>query len=378
MTRSSPHTRSAARLSALLGTPVGRPYPASGIVGENTRASHHPPLPPVSRPALPRRAAADEDPPTVPLPVSAGPVPAPGRHRAGGPTGNPHFAALLAGMDEPAVVGAAPGAAPGAAVGAAVDAAVEDDAGPADEWPDGARGSHDPGSRPGRHVRVAARWVPAAWRGSRLDPGRAGALALVLVAAVAAVVAAVGVWSTRPRPEQIPPLPAVSLDSAAESSTRSSAPPPTATPTELVVSVTGKVRRPGLVRVPDGSRVADVLEAAGGALPGTDLGIVNLARRVADGEQVAVGVPAAPDAGGTQAGPAPAGGDAGATVAGRVDLNRATVEQLDGLPGVGPVTAQRILDWRTRNGRFARVDQLREVEGIGERRFAQLRDLVTV
>ena len=62
----------------------------------------------------------------------------------------------------------------------------------------------------------------------------------------------------------------------------------------------------------------------------------------------------------------------------KVDLNAATVEQLDALPGVGPVTAQRILDWRTRNGRFARVEQLREIEGIGERRFAQLRELVTV
>ncbi|MEU7815789.1 ComEA family DNA-binding protein [Pseudonocardia sp. NPDC049154] len=145
------------------------------------------------------------------------------------------------------------------------------------------------------------------------------------------------------------------------------------------MSVSGKVRRPGLVRVPDGSRVADVLEAAGGAVPGTDLTSLNLARRVADGEQVAVGVPAAPDAGGTGGGPAPTGGDAaGAAPAGKIDLNRATVDQLDGLPGVGPVTAQRILDWRTRNGRFARVDQLREVEGIGERRFAQLRELVTV
>lgn len=111
-------------------------------------------------------------------------------------------------------------------------------------------------------------------------------------------------------------------------------------------------------------------------LPGVDLAGVNLARKVGDGEQVAVGVPPAPDAG-----PAPVPGTgAGAATGGAgttpLDLNTATVEQLDALPGVGPVTAQRIVDWRARNGRFATVDQLREVEGIGERRLGQLRELV--
>jgi competence protein ComEA len=139
-----------------------------------------------------------------------------------------------------------------------------------------------------------------------------------------------------------------------------------------VVSVSGKVARPGLVEVPAGARVADVLEAVGGALPGTDLTGLNLARKISDGEQVPVGV-AAPEA-------AVAGADptAGAAPGGKVDLNAATVQQLDTLPGVGPVMAQRILDWRTRNGRFARVEQLRDVEGIGERRFSQLRELVTI
>ncbi len=163
----------------------------------------------------------------------------------------------------------------------------------------------------------------------------------------------------------------------------SPAPPAPAGP--LVVSVSGKVVRPGLVEVPEGGRVADVLAAAGGALPGTDLTTLNLARRVSDGEQVAVGVPAAPDAApgpvaganpGSSAGSGTGGGASGP--AAKVDLNAASAEQLDGLPGVGPVTAQRILEWRTRHGRFARVEQLREVEGIGERRFGQLRELVTV
>jgi competence protein ComEA len=138
-----------------------------------------------------------------------------------------------------------------------------------------------------------------------------------------------------------------------------------------VVSVSGKVRRPGLVEVADGARVADVLKAAGGVLPGTDVSGLNLARKVADGEQVAVGIPAAPGAPVAGEGPAPAAG-------GKIDLNAATGAQLDTLPGLGPVTVQKILDWRTKHGRFARVDQLREIDGIGERRFAQLRELVTV
>jgi competence protein ComEA len=120
-----------------------------------------------------------------------------------------------------------------------------------------------------------------------------------------------------------------------------------------------------------------VLDAAGGALPGTDLSALNLARRVVDGEQVAVGVPAAPDAAPLAIPGAPPSQASGAPT-GKVDLNAAAVEQLDALPGVGPVTAQRILEWRTRHGRFTRVEQLREIEGIGERRFAQLRELVMV
>lgn len=243
-----------------------------------------------------------------------------------------------------------------------------------------------------RAARLVSRWVPESWRRARLDPGRRGTAALVAVAAVAALVAAAGVWRDRPVAE--PALPLASAVGPAGSGSvgevsAAVAGRPAGAP--LVISVAGKVRRPGLVKVPEGARVADAIAAAGGPLPRVDLTALNLARRVADGEQLLVGVAPPPGAeptagtagptgpaasGGASSGGASSGG--GVAPGGKVDLNRATVEQLDTLPGVGPVTAQRILDWRTRNGRFSSVDQLREVEGIGERRFSQLKALVTV
>ncbi len=141
----------------------------------------------------------------------------------------------------------------------------------------------------------------------------------------------------------------------------------------LIVDVVGRVRRSGVVHLPAGSRVFDAVQAAGGPAPGADLDAVNLARKVVDGEQIRVparGESPPPSATG-------GGGVTGATPAGPVDLNTATVEQLDALPGVGEVTANRIVAYRTAHP-FRSVEELRQVDGIGERRFATLKDLVTV
>jgi competence protein ComEA len=140
----------------------------------------------------------------------------------------------------------------------------------------------------------------------------------------------------------------------------------------LAVHVAGHVRRPGLVRLPAGSRVHDAIRAAGGVTSGADLDAVNLARKLADGEQVLVPGPGDPPP------PLPSGASPiPGTPTGPLDLNTASVEQLDTLPGVGEVTAGRIVAYRSAHP-FTTVDELLEVPGIGQRRFEQLKDLVTV
>jgi len=136
----------------------------------------------------------------------------------------------------------------------------------------------------------------------------------------------------------------------------------------LFVHVVGAVRRPGLYRLPEGSRVADAVTRAGGATRKAQLELVNLAARIADGEQVVV----------PRRGAAAAVGGAGGAAAttGPVHLNTATLEQLDTLPGVGPVTAQKILDYRQKHGAFGSVDELDAIPGIGPARLEQVRDLV--
>jgi len=142
---------------------------------------------------------------------------------------------------------------------------------------------------------------------------------------------------------------------------------------EVVVHVAGAVARPGLYRLPEGSRVDDAVLLAGGAKPKAALDLVNLAAPVVDGQQVIVPVQGA--GGGTAAPSAGTAGE-GAAPGAKVRLNSATLEQLDELPGVGPVTAQQILDYREANGAFRSVDELDAVPGIGPARLEQLRPLV--
>jgi len=137
----------------------------------------------------------------------------------------------------------------------------------------------------------------------------------------------------------------------------------------LVVDVAGDVRRPGLHTVPAGSRVEDAIVAAGGATPKAQLDAVNLAAPVADGEQIVV---PGSGAGGVAADSSPAGSSPSAPL----DLNSATLEQLEALPGIGPVTAQKILDYRQQHGAFHSVPELEGVPGIGPAHLAQLKGLV--
>ncbi len=206
------------------------------------------------------------------------------------------------------------------------------------------------------------------------DPGRRGVRALAVVAAVVVLIAAVLAWRARPRVDPVapPPLGAVPSESGQD-------PPVVArgsVATEVVVAVGGKVRKPGLVRLAPGARVADALTAAGGADAGVDVAVLNLARKVVDGELIMVGVTPPPGVALPTGGAAPAPGAPGA--GGPVNLNLATLADLDTLPGVGPVLAQRILDAREAQGGFEAVSDLRKVDGIGDARYDQLKDLVTV
>ena len=144
----------------------------------------------------------------------------------------------------------------------------------------------------------------------------------------------------------------------------------------LYVHVSGAVARPGLYRLEGGARLVDAVAAAGGFAADADEAGVNLARPVSDGEQVVVPVVgAAPPAGSGATGGGTGGGVTGDA---RVNLNTATVADLDTLPRVGPAIAQRIIDWRTTNGRFSAVDDLLSVPGIGEKMLESLRPLVVL
>jgi competence protein ComEA len=198
------------------------------------------------------------------------------------------------------------------------------------------------------------------------NPGRRGIKALIAVAVTVFAIAGFFTWRARP---QATPVVAASAVSDGSTGNAGSFVPSSPTPSTVVVAVNGRVRKPGLVRLPAGARVADALDAAGGVLPGTDVAYLNLARKVVDGELILVGVTPPPGA---------AGPSTGSTAGGLVNLNTATLAELQTLPGIGEVIAQRIIDYRDQHGQFRSINELRQVSGIGAAKFAQLKDKVTV
>jgi competence protein ComEA len=165
------------------------------------------------------------------------------------------------------------------------------------------------------------------------------------------------------------------IQASASPAPQSSGPPPA----QIIVHVIGAVRKPGVVKLPEGSRVADAITAAGGLTGSAAPGELNLAQVLEDGVQLKVGTRAHPGGrlrgtAGTESGAGSGGAAAGGPA--KVALNSATLEQLDTLPGIGPVTAQKILDWRKEHGKFTAVSELQEVDGIGPKTYADLEDRV--
>lgn len=263
--------------------------------------------------------------------------------------------------------------------------------------PERAPASHPPPATPavpvpGRHAARRRRSVPASVPAS--VPGSMPGLVpetlrgRVLLGpaqlAVVAVVVALGLgvtcwWVVRGDPRQVQAPPSTASPGALVSqSPLTDASPVAATSTAdaaagtVTVDVAGKVRRPGIVVLDAGARVVDALDAAGGARPGADLASLNLARVLVDGEQVVVGEPAPA---GVLASAVPTAGAPGGPL---VNLNTATLAELETLPEVGPVTAQAIVAWRDQHGGFTSVDELLEVDGIGDATLGQLAPHVTV
>ncbi|HEY3925187.1 MAG TPA: ComEA family DNA-binding protein [Acidothermaceae bacterium] len=282
-------------------------------------------------------------------------------------------------------------------------------------WLPPAPPAESPTAAPVRHgwrARLRA-LVPARLHVTAFDPGRRGVAVLLVVAVVGA---SGGAWyflraAPHVQPAEADPAgdcqtvtgqetgscPTIGSGSA-RSPTESASPTggfapvgvvPSSSPSpskasELVVDVVGKVAKPGVFTLPPGSRIVDAIAAAGGALPHTDLTALDLARKLSDGQEIFVGVAppsgsAAMSAGGVVGDDTDVGGDTSAVSTDPVvDINSATQAELETLPGVGAVTAQKILAWRTQHGRFTSVTQLQQVSGVGPAKYAVLAGRVKV
>jgi competence protein ComEA len=181
---------------------------------------------------------------------------------------------------------------------------------------------------------------------------------LTLLSLIAVVIVAGGYLVTRPQPRP-------------ETSFYSSEEAPPAEPGQLTVHVAGAVKNPGVVRLKEGERVINAVEGAGGPLPEADLESLNLAQLVQDGQRIFVRLKGEAAGGGVDA--------SGQTYgSGKININQASAEELEELPGIGPTLAERIVAYREKRGGFRGLEELKQVSGIGEKKFAEIRDLIEI